>query len=406
MGLPALLALGVNGIVGVGVFFAPGELAQLVPGGALVGLVLATGAALAVVAFAFAALGARFEVNGGPVVYARAAFGDAAGFAIGWLAYVSAIFSASAVVAGLTRAVWPGLAGAPFAARAVAVIVAAALALVCAGGMRLSAAAWSTLTVMKLVPLLALVGLAVFGAARASAAAAGHSGAALVASHPLRAALMMTFLFQGFEVVPVIAGQARSPTRAVPIAVTGSLAGAAALYVALFGVVVRGVPDLAHSAAPLADCARAYGGDGWGRALAITTSVSALGIALGMFATTPHYLAALAPEARFAAMTARGVPLRALGITLGLVAAVVLLGDLAQLFTLSSLAVVLQYGVVSASLVRLAAREGRARGVLLGVAALAVSAALAFAASPFEWAIAAAFLVVGLVARCAVATRC
>jgi hypothetical protein len=39
------------------------------------------------------------------VVFARAAFGENASFLVGWVAYVSALFSSSAVIVGLTRAV-------------------------------------------------------------------------------------------------------------------------------------------------------------------------------------------------------------------------------------------------------------------------------------------------------------
>src|SRR5262245_17349544 len=105
----ALLALGINGIVGVGIFFIPADLARLAPGGASVLLFAATAVALLPVAFTFAALGTRFTEDGGPVVYARAAFGQRAAFVVGWVAYVSAISSSSAVMVGLVTASASGL---------------------------------------------------------------------------------------------------------------------------------------------------------------------------------------------------------------------------------------------------------------------------------------------------------
>ncbi|MFP2933463.1 hypothetical protein ACLESO_51615, partial [Pyxidicoccus sp. 3LG] len=49
----------------------------------------------------------------------------------------------------------------------------------------------------------------------------------------LRAGLTVMFAYQGFEIVPVIAGQVRSSSRSVPMATVGSLLAAVLLYVGL-----------------------------------------------------------------------------------------------------------------------------------------------------------------------------
>src|SRR5512133_1498039 len=91
-----LLALGLNGIVGVGIFFAPAAVAADAPGLGLVFVFVATGLALLPTALTFARLGSRFDEDGGPIVFARAAFGERVSFLVGWVAYVSALFSTSA----------------------------------------------------------------------------------------------------------------------------------------------------------------------------------------------------------------------------------------------------------------------------------------------------------------------
>ena len=149
-----LLALGVNGIVGVGIFFAPAAVAADAPGLGTVVVFVATGLALLPAALTFARLGARFDEDGGPVVFARAAFGERASFLVGWVAYVSAIFSTAAVIVGLTRATLPalGLADALLLRLAPALLT-TLLASVVAAGLRLSARVWTSLTVLKLLPL-------------------------------------------------------------------------------------------------------------------------------------------------------------------------------------------------------------------------------------------------------------
>jgi APA family basic amino acid/polyamine antiporter len=324
-----LLALGVNGIVGVGIFFAPATAARSAPSLGSVLVFAATGLALLPVALAFAALGRRFDEDGGPVVFARAAFGDRVSFLVGWVAYVSAVLSSSAVIVGLTGAVAPavGLEGS-VEQRLAAAVLAAALALFVASGISISARAWTGLTVLKLLPLLALLGaFLLFG---------GGGGTPAPSLGPPRvswlgASLTVLFAYQGFEVVPVVAGQVRASARSVPLATVASLLVAVLLYVGLAWACVRALPDLASSSAPLAEAAAAFGGAGLGRLVVAGTSVSALGICLGMMVTTPRYLSSLASGGR-------------------------------DLFGLSSIAVLLQYAVTSASLLVLARRRERGLG--------------------------------------------
>src|SRR5260221_11480582 len=103
LGFWSLLALGINGIVGVGIFFAPSEIATLAPGWGSLLVLAVTGFALLPVALAVSKMGSRIDEDGGPVLYARLAFGETAGFIVGWLAYVSALFSAGTVMVGLVR---------------------------------------------------------------------------------------------------------------------------------------------------------------------------------------------------------------------------------------------------------------------------------------------------------------
>jgi amino acid transporter len=396
-----LLALGVNGIVGVGIFFAPATVAQHAPGLANVLVFAATGLALLPVAFAFAVLGRRFDEDGGPVVFARAAFGDFASFLVGWVAYVSAFLSASAVMVGLTNAAAPlfGLTS-PLALRLSVTALVAVLALVVASGISISAWVWTTLTVLKLLPLLALLGA--FLAFRGSLPS--PAGMPSEVSW-LRAGLTVMFAYQGFEIVPVIAGQVRSSAKAIPIATVGSLVLSMALYMGLVWACVAALPGLPSVGAPLVEAARVYSGAWFASVVAAGTSVSALGIALGMMVTTPRYLSALASGKRVLfdldQLAPNGVPLRALVVTWAIVTAFVQAGDLGELFALSSIAVLMQYGVTAASLIVLALRrerELRPVQAWLAVPTLGLGIALvAFGATKREVLVALGAVLVGLI---------
>jgi amino acid transporter len=359
VGALQLLALGLNGIVGVGIFFVPASVAASAPGLGAVAVFALTGLALLPAAITFATLGRRFDEDGGPVVFARAAFGDRVSFLVGWVAYVSALFSTAAVSVGLTRASLPALGiGGGIAGRLAPALLVTVLAVVVASGLRLSARVWTSLTVLKLLPLVLLVGAFALAWDRFPAPAAAAPDAGW-----LRAALTVVFACQGFEIVPVIAGQVRASSRAVPFATLGSLLLAIGLYLVLVLACVTALPSLASSAAPLADTGGVLGGPGLARLVAAGTSVSALGISFGMMVTTPRYLSALASGERellaLDRVSASGVPMRALAVTWLVVAVVVSLGELGQLFVLSSIAVLMQFGTSALALVVLAWRSER-----------------------------------------------
>jgi APA family basic amino acid/polyamine antiporter len=400
VGTLQLLALGVNGIVGVGIFFVPAAVAASAPGYGTVAVFALTGLALLPAAFAFAHLGGRFDEDGGPVVFARAAFGKDFSALVGWITYVSAFFSAAAVLVGLTQAVAPqvGLDG-PLARRLAALTLLSLIVAVVASGLRLSAWVWTGLTVLKLTPLLLLL-----------AAWAVYSGqtASLTPVQPgmswLRAGLTAMFACQGFEVVPVIAGQVRSSARAVPRATVGSLVLAVTLYIGLAWACVVALPDLASSSAPLVDAAGVLGGAGLGTLVFVGTSLSAGAIAFGMMVVTPRYLSSMAAgEGGLWGLdrhTADGVPRRALVVTWALVGAFVAVGELGELFALSSLAVLMQFGVTAGALLALAWRRERGlrpRDAWPAPLTLVVALTLAgFGATAREGVVAVGVVMVGL----------
>jgi len=395
-----LLALGLNGIVGVGIFFIPAAVAASAPGLGSVVVFVGTGLCLLPAALTFATLGRRFDEDGGPVVFARAAFGDGVSFLVGWVAYVSALFSTAAVTVGLVRATLPalGLDGGPLARTAPALLV-TLFAVVVAAGLRVSARVWTTLTGLKLLPLLLLVGAFALAWGRHPLPPASPVDAGW-----LRAALTVVFACQGFEIVPVIAGQVRASNRAVPFATVGSLALAIVLYAALVLACVSALPALASSPAPLAETAGVLAGPGLQRLVAAGTSVSALGIAFGMMVTTPRYLSALAAGGRellaLDRLSRDGVPLRAVAVTWLVVSVLVSLGDLGQLFALSSIAVLAQFGTSALALLVLARRGERglrARDAWPAIPTLAVALVLVAAgATAREGLVAGAACLLGL----------
>lgn len=390
LGQLSLIALGLNGVIGVGIFFVPASVAVHVPGAGGAAVYLVTALACLPVAFAFSRLAPRFDEDGGPYVYARAAFGPWAAYVMGWLTYVSAVLSTAAVIRGLAVALSPfvpALGPLLSPTRMIASLTLLALVLLSAVGLRVTAWAWSAITLAKLIPLaLLLIAWAAASPAPAPAALAldaPHHGI----SSLLRAGLLVLFTLQGFEIVPVPAAHVQSP-KAISRATVAALVIAAFAYFALHLACARALPALAQSQTPLVDAARVFGGAALARVLIVGTSVSALGISLGMVAMTPRYLATLGRTDGLGqwlgSESARGVPLRALAITGAAVLVFVQIGSLDELFALSSIAVLAQYGATASALVVLGVRKARGLGaadVALGAVAIVAAVGVAAGAS-------------------------
>src|SRR5260370_17028087 len=290
-----LLALGVNGLVGVGIFFTPASVAARAPGSGGVWVFLLTGLAVVPVAFAFAVLGRRSDQDGGPVFVARAAFGDLPSFVAGWVAYVSAFFSTAAVMGGLTRAVSADLGLEGHVALGLgATALVTALGLIVATGIRISARTWTVLTVLKLLPLFALLAaFLAFGARGGPAATPARFEASW-----LSAGLAAMFTYQAFAIVPVIAGQVPGSARSIPFATVGSLLFAILLYVGLVWACLSALPGLAPDATPLAAAARVHGGASLSRVVGWGGNLSPLGVCFWVMVTTPPHLPAPPTGAR------------------------------------------------------------------------------------------------------------
>ncbi len=285
-----VFCIGVNTIVGSGIFILPATLAGLVGDASPFAFGLAALSALAIGA-CLAELAGRFDRTGGPMVYAREGFGPAAGFAVGWLNFLALVVSWAAVargVGGYLARYWSAL-GTESGEAAVAVAIVAAFTAVNYVGIK--PAAWITdaFTVGKLLPLLLLaaVGLYVadFSEVRFEAAPM-HSWA--------RAWFLCMFAMGGYEQVGVPAGETKNPMRSVPIGILGSVAGASLLYLAVQGAAVALVPDLAHSRAPLADAAQVAVGSAGAALLTVGAAVSMTGYTSGAAILTPRSLLALA----------------------------------------------------------------------------------------------------------------
>src|SRR5919107_2813979 len=83
---PGVLFLGINGVVGGGIFLLPGQVAQSA-GAAAVWAYLAAGGVILLIGLSFAEVSTMYDRTGGPLVYADEAVGKTAGLPVGRMAW-------------------------------------------------------------------------------------------------------------------------------------------------------------------------------------------------------------------------------------------------------------------------------------------------------------------------------
>src|SRR5258708_5119664 len=152
------LGIGINGIVGSGVYLLAAPLAARAGPASVAGVVLC-GALCVLIALCFAELSSMFERSGGPYVYARAAFGPVIGFAVGWLGACVGVLGLSAVANGLASQVAPfvpALSDRPWLRTGLALAVICGLGGINYRGVKAGGRTSTVLSAGKLLPLGAL----------------------------------------------------------------------------------------------------------------------------------------------------------------------------------------------------------------------------------------------------------
>jgi amino acid transporter len=264
--------------------------------------------------------------------------------------------SQASVMAGIAVALgyyWPAMAsGWPRSLALTAVT--AALTWVNVRGIRQSAWMVNALTIGKLLPLalFIIVGMLYVEPSR------------LMPLPPLSfhqvstAALLLIFVYGGYDVVPVPAGEALDPRRHVPFALIATII-VVTIMMTLAQIVAQGVlPNLAVHATPIADAAALILGAGGALAVGVGSVLSMTGNNAGQVLAGSRMLFALAQHGELPALFGRihtrfRTPAFAILFTSAVALALALSGSFAKLAVVSALARLVTYTGACASTLRL-----------------------------------------------------
>jgi amino acid transporter len=389
-----LTAIGVNQVIGGSVFLVPATLAASLGGGWSWIAFLVAGVLSLLIGLCFAEAASRFQGTGGSYLHTRQAFGRFAGFEVGWMMWVTRVTAWASVINGLADALghyWPGLRAGPLRLLVIAGVIVAITALN-VRGIRQSTWVVNALTIGKLIPLVLFM---VVGLPHISFGALAPA-APLAWSQVGASALILIFAYGGYEVVPVPAGEAKDPVRAMPFAMVGTILISGVVMIAVQMVSVGTFPGLAASKTPLADAAALFIGAGGAFLLTAGAAVSMSGNNVGQSLSGSRNLFALAEQGDLPRWFGHVHPrFRTLDFailfTSALSLALALSGSFAVLARVSAVSRLVVYAGTCAAVLALR-RSGPAPftipfGPVVPVAALAVAIGIVFGASDAQrWA--------------------
>jgi basic amino acid/polyamine antiporter, APA family len=384
------LALVVGNMIGSGVFLLPASLAPYGLNSIVGWIFTASGGVL--LAIVFAALARVYPQAGGPYLYPRVAFGECCGFVMAWGYWMSVWVGNAAIAIGSVAALSelvPALRTTQGAPALTAVAMIWILTFVNWRGVKQVGVIQLVTTVLKLMPLLAVIILAIVLFGRADASLIKVEPQPFTISAVTAAAILTLWPLLGLESATVPAENVIDPERNIPRSTLWGTIVTAIIYVIACSAVILLIPgsQLKDSNAPFADVMRLFWGDWAASAVALFVFISGFGALNGWILIQGEMPRVLAKEKIFPELFAHEsryrTPDYSLFITSALVTIVMLTnysGSMVSVFTfiilISTSAYLVMYLFCSLAAFKLALRgdmgvHGRKMTWLLAVAMLA-----------------------------------
>ncbi len=239
LGIFSLVALGVGGMIGSGIFVLPATMAAYAGPGLILGIFL-SGLIALVLGIAYAELGAAFPITGGPYSLPRLALGNFAGFFMGW-GYFLYLFIGTAGVINIFVVYlgfyFPALvAGSSLSTLGVllSVVFLWILTLINIYGVKWGGYYAEITTIGKLIPLLifVLAGLAFFqGKNFIPFLPYGLTGIPIAIS-------LFFWSYTGFEAIVVPSEEVKNPSKTIPWSMILTILISIAIYTLIAAVFV------------------------------------------------------------------------------------------------------------------------------------------------------------------------
>jgi APA family basic amino acid/polyamine antiporter len=386
LGVWQLTAIGLGGIIGVGIFVLAGQQAAANAGPAVALAFVIAGIASAAAALCYAEFAGMIPVTGSAYTYGYAVLGEGVGWLIGWDLLLEYALIVAAVASGWSGYLQDLFEAAGFAlpvwaqgamgtgegrvfnviAAAVALAVAALLTVRTQWGARFN----TVIVAIKIAGVALVIGVGVFYIDPANwhpfipPAVVGADGVSHFGFNGVvTAAAVVFFAVFGYDTLTTAAEESKDPQRDLPRAVLLSLGVSMALYLTI-SLVLTGIVPYATLAndAPVSNAFQALGLDWVGVAISVSAVAGIISVVFAFMLAAARIWFALARDGLLPAWFAKvhpryGTPHRPtliLGVLTGLAAGALPIGELAELVNIGTLSA---FVVICASIIVLRRRR-------------------------------------------------
>ncbi|GAA0116426.1 APC family permease [Clostridium senegalense] len=348
IGFWSIVLLGINSIIGSGIFLLPNQAMELI-GPASLGVILFDMLLVVSIALCFAEVGGMFSKNGGPYVYAKEAFGSFVGFEVGFMKWAIGIIAWATMAVGFVTAlsaVWPA-AGEGMMKNIIIIVILGGLGIINILGVSISKILNNIITVGKLVPLFIFIAVGIFFIKGANFTPVFPGGVYQGGSFGA-AALLIFYAFTGFESIAVAAEDMENPEKNIPKAIITVMIIVSVVYLLIQAVSIGILGEqLALTKTPVADASAVFLGSWGGILVTAGTLISIGGINIAASFITPRTAVALAEDGLLPKClnkyNKKGTPYIAIIVTVALTIPVALSGSFTKLAAISVVSRFAQY---------------------------------------------------------------
>jgi APA family basic amino acid/polyamine antiporter len=361
------LAVIIGSTLGIGILRTPGLVAgQLHTRSTILTVWIIGGLYTLLGSICLTELGTMIPEAGGYYVYARRAFGDRVGFAVGWtdwLTYCGVLGYVSIALAEFLAVLLPSFGS---LVRPVAVGALIGFVAVQWAGVRVSSRVQELTTAIKFAAFLVLivVGLgASGGAASRPIMSQGPDGVRATWIGLVAALQAVVITYGGWQSALYFTEEDRDPNRNLPRSMIGGVLSIIVIYllVNLALLTVLPIPDLAHSTLPAADAAQRLVGSRGSQIIIALSLVSLVPLLNAIMMIGTRILFALGRDRLLwsgaAAVNAGGTPSVAAVVTTAVAVGLIATGTFQRLVAMTSFFLAANYVVCTLALVVLRRRE-------------------------------------------------
>lgn len=295
MGFGSIFLLGVNGIIGSGIFLLPNKMFHLASSYSIL-LIFLAGLAALFQAACFANLSSGFSGNGAAWLYTYNAFGKFPGFEVGFLSWVQGVITIAAEVAAFvtTLGIMVPFFSNTIVIKITGVIIVLILTILNCFGAKVSKISDNISSMVKLIVLFSFIILCIFSVNISNVTNNFNS---MNLENANKSFSLIFYMFAGFSFLPIAANKMKNSEKNLPKALISVILTVALLY-ALVQVTIIGHlgGKTMHSNLPIADIYNTVIGPYGRLAACIGMLVAIIGVALSVTYSTPYIASSLANE--------------------------------------------------------------------------------------------------------------